>query len=45
MPLGSLPQGIIAEWFGAPIVVVAAGLLSCLVVVLMAVRSPALRRL
>ena len=45
MPLGALPQGVLAEWFGAPIVVVVVGLLSCLVVVLMAVRSPALRRL
>ena len=45
MPLGALPQGILADWLGAPIVVAGTGLLSCLVVVLMAVRSPALRRL
>ena len=45
MPLGSLPQGILADWFGAPVVAAGSGLLSCLVVALMALRSPALRRL
>jgi MFS family permease len=45
MPLGALPQGVLADWFGAPLVTAGTGLLSCLVVVLMAVRSPALRRL
>ena len=45
MPLGALPQGILADWLGAPIVLAGAGLLSCLVVALMAVRSPALRQL
>ena len=45
MPLGALPQGILADWFGAPLIVAASGLLSCLVVVLVAIRSPAIRRL
>lgn len=45
MPLGSLPQGILADVLGAPIVAAGTGLLSCLVVILYAVRSPALRRL
>ena len=45
MPLGSLPQGLFAEWFGAPIVLATVGLLSCLVVATMAVRLPALRHL
>jgi MFS family permease len=45
MPLGALPQGLLADWFGAPIVVAGTGLLSSLIVALMAIRSPALRRL
>jgi predicted MFS family arabinose efflux permease len=45
MPLGSLPQGVLADWLGAPIVAAATGLLACLVVVVFAVRAPALRRL
>lgn len=45
MPLGALPQGILAEWYGAPLVVAGAGLLGCLTVILMAVRSPTLRNL
>ena len=45
MPLGSLPQGLLADWLGAPIVAGGTGLLSCLVVALVALRSPALRRL
>ncbi len=45
MPLGALPQGILADLLGAPVVVAGSGLLSCLVVVLVAARSPALRRL
>jgi hypothetical protein len=45
MPLGSLPQGVLADWFGAPAVVASTGLLSSLIVLLMAVRSPKLRRL
>jgi MFS family permease len=44
MPLGSLPQGVLADWFGAPIVAATTGLLGCLFVVVMAIRSPALRR-
>jgi predicted MFS family arabinose efflux permease len=45
MPLGSLPQGVLADWLGAPIVVAGTGLLSCLGVILFAIRSPAIRRL
>jgi hypothetical protein len=45
MPLGALPQGILADWFGAPVVLASVGLLSALVVVVMVVRNPALRRL
>jgi hypothetical protein len=45
MPLGSLPQGIIADWFGAPIVAAGTGLMACLVVIVFAARAPALRRL
>jgi len=45
MPLGSLPQGVLADWFGAPAVVAATGLVGSLIVVLMAVRSPKLRQL
>jgi len=45
MPLGSLPQGIIADWFGAPIVAAGTGLMACLVVIVFAARAPTLRRL
>jgi hypothetical protein len=45
MPLGALPQGVLADWFGAPVVMAGTGLLSALVVVLMVIRNPALRRL
>ncbi|MCI0689731.1 MAG: MFS transporter [Sporichthyaceae bacterium] len=45
MPLGALPQGVLADWFGAPIVQAGTGLLSCLIVLLMALRSPTLRQL
>jgi MFS family permease len=45
MPLGSLLQGIMADWWGAPVVLAGAGLLSCLVVIVMSVRSPAIRGL
>jgi MFS family permease len=45
MPLGSLPQGIVADLVGAPIVAAGTGLLACLVVIVFAVRAPALRRL
>jgi MFS family permease len=45
MPLGALPQGIIADWLGAPIVAAGTGLLACLVVIIFALRAPALRRL
>jgi MFS family permease len=45
MPLGSLPQGMMADWLGAPIVAAGTGLLACCVVILFAVRAPAIRRL
>jgi hypothetical protein len=45
MPLGSLPQGLLADWIGAPAVATGTGLLAFLVVVLFALRSPTLRRL
>ncbi len=45
MPLGSLPQGVMADWFGAPVVAATTGLLGCLVVIVIAVRAPMLRRL
>jgi MFS family permease len=45
MPLGALPQGVLADWFGAPTVLGGVGLLSALIVVAMVLRNPALRRL
>ena len=36
MPLGALPQGVLADLLGAPAVVAGTGLLSCLIVVVMA---------
>jgi MFS family permease len=45
MPLGALPQGVLADWFGAPIVAIGTGLLSFLFVVLAAMRTPKLRQL
>ena len=45
MPLGSLPQGVLADWLGAPIVAAGTGLLACCVVIVFAIRSPAIRRL
>ena len=45
MPLGALPQGILADWFGAPVVLGGVGALSASIVVLMIVRNPALRKL
>ena len=45
MPLGSLPQGMLADWLGAPIVAAGTGLLACLVVIVFAVRSPKIRSL
>jgi predicted MFS family arabinose efflux permease len=45
MPLGALPQGVLADLVGAPAVAIATGLLGCLVVVSVAARSPALRKL
>ena len=45
LPLGSLPQGVLADWLGAPAVVAGAGVLGALIVVVMAVRSPTLRHL
>mgnify|MGYP001008677772 CR=1 FL=1 len=45
MPLGSLPQGLLADWFGAPYVATGTGLLACGVVILFAARFPHIRRL
>jgi predicted MFS family arabinose efflux permease len=45
MPLGSLPQGALADWLGAQVVAAGTGLLACLVVVVFAVRSPKIRSL
>jgi MFS family permease len=45
MPIGSLAQGILADWLGAPAVAAGTGLLSCLVVAITAARAPAIRRL
>jgi MFS family permease len=45
MPLGSLPQGVLADWFGAPALLATTGILSGVIVVLMALRSPKLRQL
>lgn len=45
MPLGSLPQGIMADLFGAPVVTAVTGFMAFLVVVIFAIRSPAIRRL
>ena len=45
MPLGSLPQGVLADWFGAPIVAATAGVLSGLVVLVVVLRAPKLRSL
>jgi predicted MFS family arabinose efflux permease len=45
MPLGSLPQGVLADWLGAPVVVAGTGLLACFVVIVFAARSPNIRRL
>jgi hypothetical protein len=45
MPLGSLPQGLLADWIGAPAVATGTGLLAFLVVIIFALLSPTLRRL
>jgi len=45
MPLGSLPQGILADLIGAPVVIASTGLLAFVVVVVFAIRAPAIRRL
>jgi len=45
MPLGSLPQGALADLFGAPVVVAGAGALCFAFTLLLATRYPALRRL
>ena len=39
LPLGSLPQGVLADWFGGPTILAAVGLVSGRIVILMAVRS------
>lgn len=45
LPLGALPQGILADYVGAPAVVAGAGLISLVVIAVMTVRTPALRAL
>jgi hypothetical protein len=45
MPLGALPQGILADWLGAPVVMGGTGAMSALVVALMMLRQPGLRKL
>ncbi len=45
IPLGALPQALLTDWLGAPPVAAGTGLVSCLIVLLMAARSPALRQL
>jgi MFS family permease len=42
--LGELEAGLVANWFGAPISVVSGGLACAVVTVIVAVRTPALRR-
>lgn len=45
MPFGTLPMGALAEAFGAPIAIATGGLTSTLLVLLMTLRLPALRRM
>jgi fucose permease len=45
MSLGSLPQGFLADWFGAQVVVAGTGFLAFVVVLVYAIRAPAIRRL
>ena len=45
MPLGALVQGVLADWYSAPVVAAGTGLLSFLFVILAALRAPALRQL
>ena len=45
VPLGALPQGILADVFGAPMVLAGAGLVSCLLVAVLAATNRELRRL
>ena len=44
IPLGALPQGALADAFGAPIVVGLASLLCAVLVTLIAIRYPGLRQ-
>ena len=44
IPIGTLPQGILVDRFGAPAVEAGAGVVCCAIVALLAARSPALRR-
>jgi hypothetical protein len=44
MPFGTLPMGVLADAVGAPLAVAAGGLLSTLLVLLIGLRIPALRR-
>jgi hypothetical protein len=45
MPFGTLPMGALADAYGAPIAVAAGGLASTLLVLVIAARLPAIRRL
>jgi len=45
MPFGTLPMGALAEAFGAPVAVAAGGLTSTLLVLIITLRVPALRRM
>jgi MFS family permease len=45
MPLGTLPSGLIAEHFGAPLAIGVGGAISALVVVVVALRRPVLREM
>ncbi len=45
MPFGTLPMGALADAFGAPIAVAAGGLTSTLLVLIIAFRVPAIRRM
>lgn len=45
MSLGALPQGLLADWLGAPAVISMSGFLAFVVVIVFAIRAPAIRRL
>jgi MFS family permease len=45
IPLGALPQGVLADWFGAPAVVAGAAVVCVVVVALIGLREPRLREI